>query len=189
LSVDAQAPVASGGEQVLKRAPTLYLIIVFKLVKGTLLVLLGLGVYTLSDNNLPEAFKSMLQFLHLDPERKFFAETAIRLGSVTQGNMLWLAWGTMIYSIFSLVEGIGLIFRVSWAGWLAMGESVFFIPIEVYELIHRMTLSVFIILFLNIVIAWYLFQNRRRLFHHHHHLLHRRGDNTPPQPGSSPPSP
>jgi len=37
---------------------------------------------------------------------------------------------TLVYSLFSLVEGIGLI-SVSWAGWLAIGESAFFIPIEI----------------------------------------------------------
>jgi uncharacterized membrane protein (DUF2068 family) len=179
LSVDIQARAASGDVEILKRAPTLYVIIGIKLVKGLLLLLLGLGVYTLSDNNLPEAFKSVLQFFHMDPERKFFADMSVRLGNVTEGNMLLLAWGTMIYSLFSLVEGTGLIFRVGWAGWLAIGESVFFIPIEVYELIHRLTLSVFIILVLNIVIAWYLFQNRLRLFHHHHH---HHSDRAPSQP-------
>jgi len=187
LSVEIQAQAVTGDEEVLKRAPTLYIIIGFKLIKGLLLLLLGLGVYTLSDNNLPDAFKSSLQFLHLDPERKFFADLSLRLGNVTEGNMLWLAWGTMIYSLFSLVEGVGLIFRVSWAGWLAMGESVFFIPIEVYDLIHRLTLSIAIILVLNIAIVWYLFQNRHRLFHHHHHHPHGRRPQPPSGSTSSPP--
>jgi uncharacterized membrane protein (DUF2068 family) len=170
LSVEVQPRVVADGDKVvLKRAPTLYVIIGIKLIKGLLLLLIGLGVYTLSDNNLPEAFRSVLHFFHVDPERKFFAEMAIKLGNVTEGNMLLLAWGTMTYSLFSLVEGTGLIFRVRWAGWLAIGESVFFIPIEIFDLVHRMTPAVVIILVLNFAIAWYLFQNRQRLFHHHHH--------------------
>ena len=72
----------------------------------------------------------------------------------------------MCYSLFSLVEGIGLIFRVSWAGWMAIGESVFFIPIEVYDLLHNFRWKVVGILALNILIVWYLFQNRHRLFKH-----------------------
>ena len=77
--------------------------------------------------------------------------------------------GTVLYSLFSLVEGIGLIFRVPWAGWLAIGESTFFIPIEVYELLRRPSWSLVVILGLNVMIVWYLFQNRHRLFRHHHH--------------------
>jgi len=60
-------------------------------------------------------------------------------------------------------------FRVSWAGWLAIGESAFFIPIELYELSHNFSLMVFVILMINVVMVWYLFENRHRLFRHHHH--------------------
>ena len=51
-----------------------------------------------------------------------------------------VAIGSLLYSLFSLVEGVGLMFRVSWAGWLAIGESAFFIPIEILELIHSCTM-------------------------------------------------
>ena len=152
-----------------RRAPTLYLIIAIKLFKGVLLLLLGLGVYSLSDNNLPEEFRKLLELLHLDPEKKFFSDLAAQIGQISESKMVWLASGTVFYSLFSLVEGIGLIFRVPWAGWLAIGESVFFIPIEIYELTHRFSWKVTIILGVNILIVWYLFQNRGRLFRHHHH--------------------
>jgi uncharacterized membrane protein (DUF2068 family) len=152
-----------------KRAPTLYAIILIKLGKGLLLLLLAAGVYTLHDNNLPAEFRQGLQFFHLDPEKAFFTELARKLSEVTPANMIWIARGTVLYSLFSLVEGTGLVFRVSWAGWLAIGESIFFIPIEVYELMHRYSHSVLVILAINILIVWYLFQNRARLFRHHRH--------------------
>ena len=150
-----------------KRAPTLYAIIAIKLGKGLLLLLLGLGVYSLHDNNLPEEFRQSLQFFHLDPEKAFFTELAQNLSKITPANVVWIARGTVLYSLFSLVEGTGLLFRISWAGWLAIGESAFFIPIEIYELMHRYSHSIVIILALNILIVWYLFQNRARLFKHH----------------------
>lgn len=150
------------------RAPTLWFIIAIKLIKGTLLLLLALGVYSLSDNNLPADFRHLLEILHIDPEKKFFADLADRLGRITPANVVHLALGTTLYSMFSLVEGVGLIFRVSWAGWLAIGEAAFFIPIEIYEIVHRgMSRTVAIILGLNILIFWYLLANRHRLFHHH----------------------
>ena len=155
-------------ETVKKRAPTLYAIIAIKLAKGLLLLLLGAGVYSLHDDNIPEEFRQGLQFFHIDPEKAFFTELARRLSQITPGNVLWIARGTVLYSLFSLVEGTGLLFRISWAGWLAIGESAFFIPIEIYELMHRYSLSIVIILGLNILIVWYLFQNRQRLFRHHH---------------------
>ena len=163
----------AGGE-IKKKAPTLYFIIAFKLVKGILLLLLALGVYRLSDQNLPELFNQMLVFFHIDPEKKFFADLADGIESITRAKMVWLAGGTFLYSLFSLVEGTGLIFRISWAGWMTIGESAFFIPIEVFELMHHPVskkgfYAVLLVLGLNIFILWYLFQNRRRLFRHHHH--------------------
>ena len=153
-----------------KPAPTLYGIIVFKLVKGSMFVALAITAYTLSDNNLPEEYQKVMQMLKVHPGNKFFAHLAEQVGHVTEANVLWAAAGTLFYSLFSLVEGIGLIFRAPWAGWLAISESAFFIPIEMYELLRKNKFSwfVFAIMVANIVIVWYLFVNRGRLFRHHH---------------------
>jgi uncharacterized membrane protein (DUF2068 family) len=164
--------------QVKKRAPTLYAIIAIKLLKGMLFVSLAIAAYTLSDNDLPAEYRHLLQVLRVNPERRFWTDVAVQIGQLTEKNILWTAAGTLVYSLFSLVEGFGLMFRVSWAGWLAIGESAFFIPIEIYELLqqtapgrvrpgHPVMLTV--ILIINIVIVWYLLQNRHRLFRHHQH--------------------
>ena len=149
-----------------KRAPTLYVIIGIKLLKGLLFVTLAIVMYTLSDNNLPEEYRRLLHILRLHPERKFWSDLAVQVGQLTERRVVLAALGTLIYSLFSLVEGTGLIFRVSWAGWMAIGESAFFIPIEVYELVHRVSPSLVVILALNVLIVWYLLQNRQRLFRH-----------------------
>jgi uncharacterized membrane protein (DUF2068 family) len=161
-----------------KRAPTLYAIIAIKLLKGSLFVVLAIVAYTLSDNDLPAEYRHLLQHLRLNPERRFWVDLAVQVGHLTEAKVLWAAAGTLVYSMFSFVEGIGLMFRVSWAGWMAIGESAFFIPIEVWELVHRTgpervrtnhPITLTVILVINIVIVWYLFQNRHRLFRHHHH--------------------
>ena len=163
-------------EFVKKRAPTLYAIITIKLLKGALFVTLAVVAYSLSDNNLPEELSKVLHVLRLNPERRFFVALATQLGTLTEANVLWTAAGTLVYSMFSLVEGIGLMFRVSWAGWMAICESAFFIPIEVYELIHRPPpndpahrghpILVSVVLIINIWIVWYLAKNKGRLFRH-----------------------
>jgi uncharacterized membrane protein (DUF2068 family) len=152
-----------------KRAPTLYAIIAMKLLKAALFIALATALYTLSDNDLPYEYRRLLHFLRLNPESRFFAELAVQVGKLTEVKVLWTAAGTLVYSLFSLVEGFGLLLRVNWAGWLAIGESAFFIPIEVYELVlHRFSLAVLGILVINVVIVCYLLRNRERLFKHHH---------------------
>lgn len=155
------------GKEGKRRAPTLYVIIAFKVAKGLLVLLLGVGVYHLRDNNLPQQFRQALEFFHLDPEKAFFTELANHIAQITPANVRSIARGTVLYSCFSLVEGTGLLFRVPWAGWLAIGESLFFIPIEIRELMRRFSPALCAILVLNMLIVWYLFQNRERLFKHH----------------------
>ena len=88
----------------------------------------------------------------------------------------------LIYGLFLLVGGTGLALRAKWAIWLAIGESAFFIPIEIYELIRKHApdsethhamfahpkIGLTILLAANIFIVWYLYENRHRLFRHHH---------------------
>src|SRR3989475_8861251 len=127
--------------------------------------------YTLSENDLPAEYRHLLHLLRVNPERKFVADLALRIGELTEANVLWAAAGTLVYSLFSLVEGTGLLFRVSWACWLSIGESAFFVPIEFYELVRRprFSWSIFVVMIINILIVWYLFTNRHRLFHQHRH--------------------
>ena len=151
-----------------RRAPTLYLIIAIKLLKGTVLVVLAVLAFSLSNNDLPAEFQGLLQWFRIDPEKKFWSTLAVQVGKVTHANVVWVAMGTLTYSLFSWVEGVGLIFRARWAGWLAIGESAFFIPIEVFELVRRFSFGLLGILAVNVFIVWYLFQNKERLFRHHH---------------------
>jgi uncharacterized membrane protein (DUF2068 family) len=148
------------------RPLTLFAIILYKLIKGSLFLSLALLAYTLSDNDLPKEYAELMEFLRIDPGNTFFAKLAVMVARLDEVKVLWLALGTLIFSLFSLVEGVGLIFRVSWAGWLAIGESAFFIPLEVYELQRHFTVALAIILAVNAVIVWYLYANRQRLFAH-----------------------
>ena len=159
------------------RAPTLYAIIGLKLLKGLLLVAIGFGLLSLTRPHSPSErangqdldarFDQFLRVIHLDPEKKFFFDLGERLKTIAPGNIKGVGIGTMLYSLFSLVEGVGLIFRLRWVGWIVIGESLFFIPIEVYDLMAGFSSVVLVILLINVVIVWYLLNNRHRLFRQH----------------------
>ncbi len=165
-----------------KRAPTLYFIVAVKAVKGVAALLLALGAFNLTDNNLPEDFRKLLEFLHIDPEKKFFLDLADRISEITPRNLNWLALISIIYGLFMLFQAVGLVLRVSWIVWLVIAESAFFIPIEIFELVRKHTpnsenhphflahpkIGVAILLAVNVAIVWYLFKNRARIIRHHH---------------------
>jgi uncharacterized membrane protein (DUF2068 family) len=152
-----------------KRAPTLYFIIGIKSLKGLAALLLAVGAYRLTDNDLPDDFQKLLLFLHLDPEKKFFLDLADRVADITPANLKWLAAGSILYALFMLLQAGGLWLRVGWVVWLVIGESAFFVPIEIFELVHHPSWLPLTVLSVNVLIVWYLFANRARIIRHHHH--------------------
>jgi len=174
-------------------APTLYIIAICKLAKGIALVLIAAGIYSLAGKDLQADFDRFLEWVRLDPEHSFFRSISESLADVTPGNVRSAALATGLYGIFLLVGGTGLAIRAKWAIWLTIGESAFFIPIEIFELLpHRRPMpgepaedqpvpvpvpahhlfphpkiGLAIVLTLNVIIVWYLLKNRERLFKHH----------------------
>jgi len=152
-----------------KRAAGLYTIIAIKLGKGLLLLGVSLGIYSLMGDDLREEFERFLRFVNLDPETQFFAALGMRLQGITSTNLGWLASGGLLYAALLFCESIGMMFRAYWAAWLAIGETAFFIPIEVLDLLQRgFTNVIGLILIVNMLIVVYLARNRNWLFHHHH---------------------
>jgi uncharacterized membrane protein (DUF2068 family) len=156
-----------------KLAPTLYFIAAIKLIKGIALLLLALKVFTLANKDLSDTFNQFLRWVHLDPERTFFARIGDWLDTITPANVRAVASGTLLCGLFLVIEAVGLSFRAKWAIWLAIGESAFFIPIEIFELIpkpnapHHFPLGLLVVLIINVAVVWYLYQNRERLFRQH----------------------
>jgi uncharacterized membrane protein (DUF2068 family) len=157
-----------------KRAPTLYAIIAIKLFKGVFFICLAIALYAFSNNDLDADYANVIErlqhapFIHLNPEKSFWVELSAKVDNLTERQMMRAAIGTFVYSLFALVEGGGLMFRIKWIGWMSILESAFFVPIEVFELLHNFTRAVLVIMLLNIFMVWYLYQNRERLFHSSH---------------------
>ena len=162
-------------------AAGLYTIIAIKLGKAGLLLLIALGIYSLMGENLRAEFEKLLRGFSLDPEQEFLTALARQLETVTPANLRWAASGSLLYAILLLVESVGLICRSFWAVWLAIGETAFFIPLEVFDVVRHPSWLVTAILVLNTLIVAYLVRNRERLFHHHH----RRHPAAPPTSPSS----
>jgi len=159
---------ASETSFVKRRAPTLWFIIGMKIGKGLLLILLAAGLYKLVGRDVGDAFDQLLRWVNIDPGRQFFVKLGEQLDKITPSNLKWFASGSLLYALLLLVEGAGLIRRSWWAMWLAIGESAFFIPIEIFELMKDFSWLMFSILAINGVIVAYLVVNRDKLFRHHH---------------------
>jgi uncharacterized membrane protein (DUF2068 family) len=160
----------------LKRAPTLYAIIFFKVIKGILFFAFGVALYFQATHDLPKEWEDLLnrpfvehlfERLRIHPENKLFQHIAEQIDNVTVSQVRVWSVGTMLFALFPLVEGIGMLYRAGWAGWLAIGESAFFVPIEMYELAKKFSYYMLVVMILNILMVSYLYAYRETLFHHH----------------------
>jgi len=176
VNATAQGIPAAADAAPLKRAPTLYAIIFFKLIKGVLFFAFGLVLYFQATHDLPGEWEDLLkqptvehvfERLRIHPENKFFQHIGEQIENVTESQVRDWAIGTLLFSLFPLVEGVGLLYRVPWAGWLTIGESAFFVPIEMFELAKKFSPYMLLVMIVNILIVWYLYAYRATLFHHH----------------------
>jgi uncharacterized membrane protein (DUF2068 family) len=65
------------------------------------------------------------------------------------------------------VEGIGLLTRKVWAEWLTIIITTSFIPLEVYEMVHKSSAIKAVVLVANILIVIYLVARRIHASHQH----------------------
>jgi uncharacterized membrane protein (DUF2068 family) len=70
--------------------------------------------------------------------------------------------GTFIYSAVFLTEGIGLAFHKRWAEYFTIITTASFLPLELYEIIHRATIAKGVALAINILVVIYLVRELRR---------------------------
>ena len=75
---------------------------------------------------------------------------------------LYEAGGVVVgYAVLEAVEGVGLWFGKRWAEYLTFVATILLIPVEVYEMSHRVSVLKVITLIINVAIAVYLLLAKR----------------------------
>lgn len=145
-------------------APTLYALAGLKLLTGVILLLAGLAIYAGRNLDFDGEIQRVLQTYQLDASTTLPGGSADPLGEVSPSMLLMIGAGSSLYGLFSVVQGVGLFFRTGWAGWLAIGETAIFVPLELWDLMRHFSVVILLFLAVNIAILWYLYANRERLF-------------------------
>ena len=85
----------------------LILIGIFKLVKGLLLLAVGIGALKLLHKDIGEVVTRWVEALRVDPDNHFIHRILSKVFSVTPKQLKELSAGTFIYAALLLTEGIG----------------------------------------------------------------------------------
>jgi len=124
--------------------------------KGMIVVLAGLGVFTMRHKDIWGVAESFLEFLHVNPHRHFvgiFIALVYRLSDVR----LWkIATVAAIYVILRFIEAYGLWYVRPWAEWLAIASGSIYIPFEAADLFRRPSWFRLLITAVNVGIVLYM---------------------------------
>jgi uncharacterized membrane protein (DUF2068 family) len=134
----------------------LHLVALFEGVKGLLVLLVGFELLTLIHKDIHEAALHLVKHLHLNPA-SHYPRIFLDLAEHINDTRLWsMAIGAAIYSAVRMTEAVGLWMRKKWAEWFAVLTGGLYIPVEIYEVVHRITWPRISILIVNIGIVFYL---------------------------------
>ncbi|MEO5954575.1 MAG: DUF2127 domain-containing protein [Nitrospiraceae bacterium] len=140
----------------------LAVIAVFKLVKGLLLLLLGLGLLKLVHAEIATLFSLLIEALHLNADSRLIHALVLKVDALQPHSMLVAGFVSLGYAGMLLVEGIGLWLEFSWAAYLTVVSTSLLLPFELYEVIEQVSMLRVGVLLLNLVIVLYLVSQLRR---------------------------
>lgn len=139
-----------------KSPATLLAIALFKLIKGVLLIIVGIGALKLLHRDVAETVSHWIDVLRVDPDNRMIHSLLTRVISVTPKQLAAASVGTFIYAALLLTEGTGLLLRKRWAEYFTIITTAGLIPLEVYEIHRHLTAAKIVVLLVNIAIVIYL---------------------------------
>lgn len=132
------------------------IIAVLKLVKGLLLLLVGVGALSLIQKDTAEIFTRWANALQVNVHSRVVQHWLVEIGLAQKRDLALIVTVSIVYSALLLTEGIGLLMEKVWAEYMTALITTSFIPIEIYELVRRTTPSRVYLLVINLVVVAYL---------------------------------
>ena len=140
----------------------IYLIAGFKLFKAVMLLMVGLGAVKLIHRDVAEVLTNWAHHIHVDPESRHLHRVFEKAFNANPRQLKEIAAGTFVYSALLFTEGIGLLLRRRWAEYFTVVMTALLVPLEVYELIEKPTITRVVVLVINSGIVWYLISRLRQ---------------------------
>jgi len=141
-------------------------IAVFEAFKGAIVLVAGFGLLSFLDRDNEVYAEQIIRHLHLDPAGRYPQIFITAMARLEDSHLWALAGFAALYAIVRFVEAYGLWFGRRWAEWLAALSGAIYLPVEVYELIHRVTWlrigAVTVNLAVVAYMAWLLTENQRK---------------------------
>ena len=137
-------------------------IAIFKGINAAVLAVAALGILKLLHRDVGEVAENFLRSLRVDPDNQFLGSTLAKLSLVDDPKLKAASAVSFGYSALFLVEGIGLYLEQRWAEYLTIVATASLLPVEIYELVDKVSILKIVLLVVNLLIIGFLILNIRR---------------------------
>jgi uncharacterized membrane protein (DUF2068 family) len=154
----------------LRDAVILRLLAVERWVRAVLIIAAGYGVYRFRAHRdgIQRAFNEDLPLLrpiaeklHYNLDDSSIVHTIQSVIQARSGTLAWVAVGLVIYGLLQLIEGVGLWLLKRWGEYFAVVATSLGLPIEIYELMEKITYVRVGALVINVSAVVYLLLSKR----------------------------
>ena len=148
--------------------PFLRLIALFKLVKSLLFFVAGIGLLHFMHKDIESRLQLLMDNLHVDSDNhlaKWVLEGAAKITALhflSLHGVELLSAVAFFYAVLFGIEGTGLYLRTRWGEWMVVIITGSLLPVEVYEIWHKVTPVKILFSIANLLILGYLIHVIRR---------------------------
>lgn len=134
----------------------LVLIAAYKLLGALLFVAIGVGAFRLVGQDIDDVLTHIASDLHFNPEWRFVNFVLDKISLLDDPMLRRIGLGAFCYAGLGVLEAAGLYLEKAWGEYLTVIITASFLPLEIHELIRRLT-SVRVGLFVaNLFVLGYL---------------------------------
>ncbi|WP_263357084.1 DUF2127 domain-containing protein [Acidicapsa ligni] len=139
-----------------KRNRWLELIALYKLLQALLLVAVGVGALRLLGKDIGDLLQNLATGLRMNPEGHLVSFLLGKASMLDDHRLRQISVFMFCYAGLGILEGIGLMLEKIWAEYLTSIITASFLPLEVFELMHRITWFRIALFVVNLAVLAYL---------------------------------
>jgi len=129
---------------------------IFEAVKGLLVLLAGFGLLAYIHKDLHLAAEQLVRHFHLNPASRYPRIFLDLADHVTDVQLWVLALSALLYAAVRFTEAYGLWLQRRWAEWFGLVAGGIYVPIEIFEVVRKVTWPRVTLLSVNTAIVVYL---------------------------------
>ena len=134
----------------------LILIAAFKLAQALLFIAVGVGALRLLHKNVGDLLEQLANHMRFNPESRLVNFILEKASLVDDRLLRRIGEVGFIYAGLDLIEGIGLYLEKAWAEYLTLAITASFLPLEIFEVMRRLTWIRVSLLTVNMLVLFYL---------------------------------